>query len=271
MTLRLLFLLFAIYNLFLASCTSNKPLEIFPHTEIELNTLENIASVRHLINDSIYTVEEYWLDVNGKDYLYKLSHQPYKKGRLHGTKVVWNKYGDTLELSHWEDGIPQDSAVHRYERYPWQVKELTHFTKVGSKKMEISYHPNGMKKMDTIYYQNGKREGPIRFYDDKGKQTETYYFREDKLEGVDLYRDLYTRQENLSARLIAAQQASFFDALTIDSSGIVIDSTKVPDSTTIKQKIPSLTPNKGKSVIKLNETVNETYKGNTKETDAVIW
>ncbi|MCH2043322.1 MAG: hypothetical protein MK212_04220 [Saprospiraceae bacterium] len=270
MTLRFHTLLVISLGLALGSCSNNKPLETYPSTEVEVDIQKNIASIDQLLSDSTNFSEEYWLGANG-EYLYKISHSPYKNGRLHGTRIIWNEYGDTLELSHWSDGVQQDSSIFRYKKYPWQVRQLVHYTSSGNKEFEVYYHPNGSKRTDTIYYEKGKREGNIHFYNDKGQQTETYFFKNDRLVGVDLYRELYQRQERLSRQLTTAQQASMLDAaIEIDTTGMVV--AKNPDELdSLKQISKTIDPNANKNVIRLDATVNETYKGNTKNKNDAVW
>jgi len=190
----LLFSACDIFDSFSVEATERK----FPDT-IVLAVEDYIAEVEFDLTDSTYEIVKYWTDEYG-NWLYRLEEEPYKRGRLHGTKIRYNEYGDTLQLSHWEAGIQIDSMVTYYPHRPWQLKHAIHFKKNGNKFFEVSFHPNGNKRTDTIFYYRGMLDSTfINIYDSTGgKMTEQYLYLDNQLASVMVQRPLY---DNLDAKV----------------------------------------------------------------------
>lgn len=229
----------------------------YPDTLI-LATKGSFAEVQFMRNDSMYDIVRYWTDDNGQ-WLYKLQEEPYKHGRLHGKKIRWNHYGDTLHFSVWQEGIPRDSMLEFYEDKPQQPRQVVYFRSNGNKDYEVFFHPNGKARTDTILYIKGLREGPISFYDSFPANripSETYFYKNDKLIGVKIYNKQYDQMESkalaLSLQIIKDSIAAMAEA----------DRLRLTDTAEVGAK----------NVKELSKTKNQDYKGNSSgDVDAEVW
>lgn len=228
----------------------------YPDTLV-MATKANMAQVQFIQNDSIYNIVRYWTDDNGK-WLYKLMEEPYKRGRLHGRKVIWNEWGDTLHLSFWDEGIQRDSMLEFYEHKPSQLRQLVYYHPNGNKDYEIYYHPNGKARTDTILYYKGLRNGEVRFFDsipNNFNPTETYFYKDDKLIDVKIHNKMY-------------------DAVAMNALKISLIMERLSDSMTLadKLRLDGVAEEANKTYIQKDKSTNKDYKGNVStDVDADVW
>lgn len=240
---------------FFSSLFSGPPEPKYPDTLV-LATIGYNADVQFNLNDSLYVITRYWTDNNGK-WLYKLKEEPYKRGRLHGKRVIWNEWGDTLHFSIWEEGISRDSMFECYTDSVKQRKQLVYYLPNGNKDYEVYYHKNGKPRTDTIYYVKGLREGAIDFYDDDPKNLkpiETYFYKNDELIGVQIYKALY---DNLASRAANLRAQIAKDSIAAATQRLALSGT----AELANQK-----------AIEGNRTKSQEYKGNaSNDVDADVW
>ncbi len=148
------------------------------------------TEVQYLTTDSTYRITRYWMDTYGNR-LYKCLEEFYKKGRLVGPRYEWNEQGILTHKSFWDEGVKIDTAMEWHNN--GALKEITVFTAIGNPQMQYRAFDNNRKQTDTVYFDSlGRRNDQIKFYNAEGRHIETYYYRNDTLLNVDIYKDAYT-------------------------------------------------------------------------------
>lgn len=179
---------------------------VYPDTTVQINSLlPQICEVKVEDTDSTYLVTTYWTDKLTGRIIYKMEDAPYKNSRMHGIHYKYDADGDTLLIAHFEDGIRIDSTVYYWPNGMAKHKYFYSSAKDGNVDFEVQFHKNGQRKTDVVAYEDGKRNGAIDYYDDteRNQRTETYYYREGQLIGIQIYNDLYTELDRRKEYLLA--------------------------------------------------------------------
>lgn len=164
------------------------------------------TEVQYLTSDSTYTIIRYWMGpLNTR--LYKCLEEHYKKGRLVKNRYEWDSAGALIHRSYWDEGVKVDTAIDWHST--GAVKQWMVYSEIGNPVIQYNGFANGKKHTDTIYFDSlgrrndpsGKGPYPIKYYNDEGRHTETYYYRNDTLLSVDIFKPQYATLDMTAKRL----------------------------------------------------------------------
>ncbi len=181
----------------------------YPDTTVMINSLSpQVSDFKVADTDSSYHITSYWTDKVTGRIIYKMSYDPYKYSRLHGTQMQFNDRGDTLLLAHFSEGIRIDSTVYKYPNGQVKQKYIYSPKQNGNILFEMNYHPNGVRKSDVIAYNNGLINGAVTYYDDTERNlpTETYFYVNSEIVGIKIYNEGYDELQRRKDGLLVAYQ-----------------------------------------------------------------
>ncbi|CAA6810880.1 MAG: Unknown protein [uncultured Aureispira sp.] len=182
---------------------------VYPDTTVTINSLApQICEVKIADTDSTYVVTSYWTDKLTGRIIYKMEDAPYRQSRMHGTQFEYDEQGDTLLIAHFENGIRIDSTVYYWGNGNPKHKFFYSSSKDGNINFEIQFHENGQRKTDVVVYEDGLLTGAVNYYDDteKNERTETYYYRDNELIGIQIYNKAYEELDRRKDYLLAEYQ-----------------------------------------------------------------